>query len=114
MTAFNVLGIIIARPPGNHVIRGVDARTLTSAAGVIDSLDFALSQGAAKDLDLVEQAVKKESAARPVTKVDIPSTDIARSVERSREIAIDVHLCRRAVVGLRHMEPLVEWHRVIR
>jgi hypothetical protein len=39
----NVIGISIARPPANHVVRRSYARALTGAAGIVDPLDFSLN-----------------------------------------------------------------------
>jgi len=50
----NVVQIIIAGPPADHVKRRSYTRTLTRAAGVVNLLYFALAKNAIENFDLVD------------------------------------------------------------
>src|SRR5207248_33605 len=86
VSPLNVISIAITRPPTHHVIRRRDTRTLTRAAGIVDFLDFALTQRAPEDLYFVNETTKVISWSI------IQTTGTKCPADVNRRIAIKDHV----------------------
>src|SRR5262249_35616302 len=63
IAALDIIGIVVARPPGDHLRRWVYTGSwlrlaLTISAGVVDALDLGSRKGTVEEFDFVYQTAK--------------------------------------------------------